>query len=146
MNKENAIERMRELVRARVPFLHQGRDFNGIDCIGALAYALEYKDPIPTYPRDPVNGELEKELGRILGAPLITVQKYEPIDNYTVLQPLDILAMQYRGPIRHVAMAVPHVSIPGVLSVIHTDSRLGRVTEHILDPKWLRRIVKVWRP
>ncbi len=137
---------MRELVEARVPFMHQGRDFDGIDCIGALAYALDYKDPLPVYPRDPVNGELEKELGRILGAPLFTVQKYEPISDYSMLQPLDILAMQYRGPIRHVAMAVPHIAIPGVLSVIHTDSRLGRVTEHILDQKWLRRIVKVWRP
>ncbi|MDA3854430.1 MAG: hypothetical protein PF444_09365 [Bacteroidales bacterium] len=137
---------MRELVTAKVPFLHQGRDFNGIDCIGALAYALEYTDPIPAYPENPINGELEVELGRILGDPILVFSKYEPLTSLKPLKPLDILAMQYRGPIRHVAMVVPHISIKGQLSVIHTDSALGRVTEHILDIKWLRRIVKVWHP
>lgn len=146
MNKENAIERMRMLVEARTPFLHQGRDIDGIDCIGALAFALQYDKEIPAYPRDPVNGELEKELQRVIGSPIIEVKKYEPLTSTELLQPLDILAMQYRGPTRHVAMVVPHISIPDVLSVIHTDSILGRVTEHILDRKWIGRIVKVWRP
>ena len=146
MNKDNAIDRIRELVSAKVPFLHQGRTFEGIDCVGALAYAYDYQGEIPAYPEDPVNGELERELQRIFGEPYLVIDRMNPITTQEDLQPLDILSMQYKGPIRHVAMVVPHVNIPGVLSVAHTDAMLGRVTEHILDVKWLRRIVKVWRP
>ena len=146
MNKDNAIDRIRELVSAKVPFLHQGRTFDGIDCVGALAYAYDYQGEIPAYPEDPVNGELERELQRIFGEPYLVIDRMNPITTQEDLQPLDILSMQYKGPIRHVAMVVPHVNIPGVFSVAHTDAMLGRVTEHILDVKWLRRIVKVWRP
>jgi hypothetical protein len=53
--------------------------------------------------------------------------------------------MQYAGPIRHVGILVPHVSIPGQLSVMHTDSNVGCTTECLLDSFWLRRIMKVWR-
>lgn len=140
-DRSRAIARIRELVDAKVPFLHQGRDFNGIDCVGALVYAEEYKGDIPAYPENPVNGELERNLVRVYGQPTFV----RPFD-YALLLPGDILSMQYAGPIRHVAMVVPHVSIPGALSIVHTDSNVGRVTEHILDHKWLRRIVKVWRP
>lgn len=146
MNKEHAIDRMRELVDAKVPFLHQGKDFNGIDCVHSLAYAYQYEGTIPPYPMNPVNGELERELEKIFGAPLIAVHPKDPLKDASQLQPLDILSMQYRGPIRHLAMVVPHRSIPDALSVAHADSMRGLVIEHILDQKWIRRIVKVWRP
>lgn len=146
MIKEKAIERMRELVDAKVPFLHQGRDFNGIDCVHSLAYAYQYEGEIPAYPRNPVNGELERELEKIFGEPIISVHPKQPMNDASQLQPLDILSMQYRGPIRHLAMVVPHVSLKGVLSIAHADSMKGHVIEHILDQKWIRRIVKVWRP
>lgn len=146
MNKDLAIGRMRELVEAKVPFVHQGRSFAGIDCVGALVYAFGYDGPIPAYPEDPINGELERELERVFGLPHLEVHPLRPLTDGSLLQPGDILSMQYRGPIRHVALVVPHVNIEGQLSVAHTDAMLGRVTEHILDVKWLRRIVKVWRP
>lgn len=146
MNKEGAIERIRELVRAEVPFLHQGRSFEGCDCVWAQAYAFLYEGPIPAYSDTPVNGELERELEKRLGPPFLVVPRTDPLTDYGPLQPLDILSMQYRGPIRHLAMVVPHINIKGALSIAHTDSNLGRMTEHILDRKWLRRIVKVWRP
>ena len=141
MNKEGAIERMRELSAAKVPFLHQGTDFNGIDCVGALCYAFEYRGPIPAYPRDPINGELELHLKRVFGPHL-----FERPEATDVLLPGDVVSMQYRGPARHVALLAQHPTLPGQLSMIHTDSNLGWVTEHILDFKWRRRIVKVWRP
>jgi cell wall-associated NlpC family hydrolase len=150
MNKDTAIERMRELVAAKVPFVHQGRDFAGIDCVGALVYAFQYDGPVPAYPQDPVNGELERELRRIFGAPALerasTVARPFTAD---LLRPGDVVSMQYAGPVRHVAMLAMHVdqrNCPGTLSCIHTDAMLGRVTEHILDAKWLRRIMRVWRP
>lgn len=147
MNKEHAIERMRELVAAGVPFVHQGRDMTGIDCVGALAYAFAYAGDVPAYPQDPINGELERELCRVFGAPVLErASTLAPPIDPALLRPLDVVSMQYKGPVRHVAMVVPHINIPGALSVVHTDAMLGRVTEHILDFKWVRRIVRVWRP
>lgn len=146
LEREGAVERLRELVAAKVPFLHQGRTMAGMDCIGALAHAFAYTDPLPPYPENPINGELETELERLLGPPVVHVHRLHPLLNTASLLPLDILSMQYRGPIRHVAVVVPHVNLPGELSVVHTDAMLGRVTEHRLDGKWLKRIVKVWRP
>lgn len=144
-NKDNAIERMRALAAAQVPFVHQGRDFAGIDCVGAIVYAFEYDGEVPAYPDNPVNGELELNLARVFGQPIRVHSREEPI-TLDDLRAGDIVSMQYRGPARHVALIVPHVSLPGVLSIIHTDSMVERVTEHILDAKWVRRIVKVWRP
>lgn len=144
-NKDHVVERMRELAAARVPFVHQGRDLHGIDCVGALAYAFQYRGELPAYPDNPVNGELEIHLAQVFGTPVKVTSRENPI-GLDDLQPGDVVSMQYRGPARHVALIVAHVSLPGVLSVIHTDSMVERVTEHILDAKWVRRIVKVWRP
>lgn len=138
-DKQLAVIRMRELVTKQVRFLHQGRDENGIDCIGALAYALDYKGLLPAYSRDPVNGELELNLIKHFGE---CVARHPTIEQ---LQEGDIVSMQYAGPVRHVAIVGNHPNINGALSLLHTDSMLERVTEHILDKKWLRRIAGVWR-
>lgn len=146
---DKVIERARELVDAKVPFLHQGRDFSGIDCVGALVYAFQYEGEIPAYPRDPVNGELEKSLEHVFGKPLMVIDRFNPLTTANELQPKDIISIQYRGPIRHVAIVAEYPdqrNYPGARSMIHTDSNVEKVTEHILDRKWLRRIVKVWRP
>lgn len=146
-NTEGAIERMRELVAARVPFLHQGRDFNGIDCVGGLAYAFQFSGYVPDYPEDPINGELEQNLRRVFGAPVLErASTLAPVFTASQLQPVQVVSMQYKGPVRHVALVAPHVTLKGQLSVIHTDAMLGRVTEHIFDAKWLRRTMRVWQP
>ena len=150
INREGAIDRMRELVAAKVPFLHQGRNFQGIDCVGALCYAFQYDGEVPAYPEDPVNGELERELRRVFGEPMVyRVSLLAPHIVPAQLQAGDVLSMQYRGPVRHVGLVADYVdqrNCPGALSLIHTDAMLGRVTDHILDQKWFRRIVGVWRP
>lgn len=146
-NKEGAVERLRELVAARAPFVHQGRNVAGIDCVGALIHAFQYSGDVPAYPQDPVNGELERELRRVFGEPIL--ERASTLANPLRLgdmAPGDIVSMQYRGPVRHVAILANHPTIRGSLSVIHTDAMLGRVTEHILDDKWVRRIMRVWRP
>lgn len=137
--------RARFLAKLKVPFVHQGTSLEGIDCVGALAYIVSYDGPIPAYPRDPVNGELETELTAQLGPPVYTFNRATPLSDGKLLHPGDILSIQYKGPIRHVAVALEHISIPHVLSMVHTDSDVGYVIEHIIDSRWLRRIVKVWR-
>lgn len=145
-DKERIVTRARTLARLKVPFVHQGTTLSGIDCVGALAWILEYTDnDIPAYPRDPVNGELEKELTARLGPPIIEANKLNPLTSPLGLKPADIVSVQYAGPTRHVAILVPHVALPRELSMVHTDSNVGHTTEHILDAKWLRRITKVWR-
>lgn len=146
-DKARIIERAHQLAAMRIPFVHQGRSLAGIDCVGGLAWIFEYgEDDIPAYPRDPVNGELERELEARLGPAVLEFNKLNQLTNPLLLKPCDIVSMQYAGPIRHVGVIVPHVSIPMALSLVHTDSNVGCTTEHILDGKWLRRIMKVWRP
>ena len=124
-----------------VPFLHLGRDANGIDCIGLVAYAYGYSaDKLPAYPRDPYHNELQQGLNAVLGAP----RALAPVP-VGALAPGDVLAMAFGRPVRHVALVAEHPTFAGVLSIIQTDSTLGRVTEHILDAKWLRRVREVYR-
>lgn len=123
------------------PFLHQGRSVDGLDCIGlaALAWCFPF-DQIPAYPKDPINCELENAMERLFGLPAFL----KPVTSQ-MLREGDLAAMQYRGPIRHVGIVLNHPTLKGELSLIHTDSMVGEVVEHILDFKWLRRIEKVWR-
>lgn len=147
-NTANAVERMRELVEARVPFVHQGKTLAGMDCVGGLCYALQYQGEIPSYPRDPVNGELERELRALFGEPVFyraNVLTDRVVTN-TDLRETDVVSMQYAGPVRHVGMIGNYEPVPGELSLLHTSASIGRVVEHILDEKWRRRIVGVWRP
>lgn len=149
MNK--VIERARELVAAGVPFLHQGRDFNGIDCVGCLVYAFEHPlDDVPGYPRDPYRGELDRQLARIFGTALQEAEVTKGGEclrriNVDELREGDVVSMQYRGPVRHVGIIACHPIYPGHLSLIHTDAMVGKVTEHLLDDMWVDRIVKVYR-
>jgi len=143
--KQEIIARARAIAQLRVPFVHQGRSLHGIDCVGALAWILEYEGDLPAYSRDPVNGELERELEAVLGRPAYEFSKVRPLTESYLLKPCDVLSMQYAGPIRHVGIVVPHRTIPNALSIVHTDSNVGFTTEHIIDAKWLRRVAKVWR-
>ncbi|MBT9158792.1 MAG: hypothetical protein DDT26_00039 [Dehalococcoidia bacterium] len=134
-----------KIARARmllgVPYLHLGRDRNGIDCIGLLAYACAVEsEKVPVYPADPVNGELERSLADHFGPAVI--RGLPSVDELLVG---DVLAIQYRGPVRHVAI-VGDYWLPGHrFSMIHTDAALGRVVEHALDFKWIRRVCAVYR-
>lgn len=145
------VRRARELVALGVPFVHLGRDLNGLDCVGAMAYAFDYPiQDVPVYPRDPYRGQLDQHLEEVFGPPLqvAVVERggrcIQPVDA-AQLREGDVVSMQYRGPSRHVGLVANHPTIPGQLSLIHTDLTIGRVVEHRLDDTWLNRIVKVYR-
>lgn len=140
LTPEERIARAREMLG--VPFLHQGRDTVGIDCVGVLIHAHAYTAKVPTYPRDPFNQQLEKQLDAIFGEPLIVSTYGVPASD---LQEGDVVAMAYAKQVRHVAMVAKHPTIEGQLSLIHSDSSLEKVTEHILDLKWQKRIRRVYR-
>lgn len=131
-------ERAREMLD--VPFLHQGRNKIAIDCVGLAAHVFNFPaEEIPPYPADPINGELETTLTALFG-PAVLIKP--TIDQ---LREGDLVAMQYKGPLRHVGIVLNHPVFNGALSLIHTDYMVGKVTELSLDFKWLRRIEKVWR-
>ena len=148
INREEVIARAHQLAKLRVPFVHQGRTLEGIDCIGGLAWILSYLEPLPAYPRDPVNGELELNLQAVFGEPVLSFSRAHPMRSSDIhlLQPCDILSMQYRGPIRHVGIVVPYEADRRHLSLVHTDSDVGHTTECLFDDFWIRRTMRVWRP
>ncbi|MFC0677532.1 NlpC/P60 family protein [Lysobacter korlensis] len=123
-----------------VPFVHQGRTRRGLDCIGLLELALHdagmghyaaHPANRTDYGRDPHRGLLEQRLREIFGEPVAD------------MRPGDVVALRYAGPIRHVGLIGDHQH---GLSLIHTDSHLGRVTEHRIDDRWATRIALVFRP
>lgn len=132
-----------------VAFGHQGRNPRvAIDCIGLLVLACRdvgwwhYADQDYTgYSRHPHQGLLEQHLDRIFGPPVCL----RP--NLADLHYGDVVALRYGGPVRHVGI-VGEQDYGGktLPTLIHTDSQLGRVTEHRIDAAWLEKIVRVYRP
>jgi len=135
----------RRWATAKVPFLHQGRDANGADCIGLLVYATGYAEgDIPAYSRDPHDGLLEAQLDGAFGPAAVVVGAEGAQEGD--LRPGDLVAMTYgRRECRHVGIVAQHPVHASSLSMIHTDAMVGKVTEHILDERWLRRIRRVYR-
>jgi cell wall-associated NlpC family hydrolase len=122
-----------------VTFEHQGRNpAVGIDCAGLLVLAFaDCGVTVPDrtdYGRDPYGGTLEAMADAALGARI-------GLDD---LRPGDVVAIDYAGACRHVALLGDYLY--GGLSLIHTDSMVGKVVEHRMDDKWRRRIVAAWRP
>lgn len=130
---------MRQVEIARsllgVPWLHQGRDPTvGIDCICMCALSYEVPlDLIPAdYSRDPHDKLLTRELHRWFGQPVSDGPRVG-----------DLIDMAWGRVERHVAIVGDYRY--GGLTIIHTDSILGEVTEHPFDFKWQRRLCHVYR-
>jgi cell wall-associated NlpC family hydrolase len=117
-----------------VPFRHQGRDRNGVDCAGLVIC-----------------------LGRDLGmfAPDFDVNGYRRAPDGTMLAECDkhldvapfsqahIAVMRFSEEPQHVALLVPYRH--GGVAALHALERSGKVVEHRLDATWRGRIVKTYR-
>lgn len=119
-------------------FKHQGRSREGMDCVGLVVMSLadcgRQVADVTSYGRDPHNGLLERNLSATFG-PAISMDQ---------MRPGDIVAIDFAGAVRHVAIIGVYEF--GGLSLIHTDESVGRVVEHRLDSKWLSRIKGIFRP
>ena len=119
------------------PFRHRGRDpVVGIDCVGLAVLAArdcgwDVQD-LADYTRHPKGGLLESMLRLNCGAPVSDMQAG------------DLVAIRYAhaGPVRHVGIVGDH---PHGLSLIHTDSHIGRVVEQRIDQSITARIAAVYR-
>ena len=116
-----------------MPWAHQGRTQVGIDCIGLVVVCARLcglsVDDRTDYGRDP-DGTLLDALQAHL----------EPAAD---MRAGDVVLIQYAAKLPR------HVGIVGQsrdgLTLIHADSRAGKVVEHLIDARWSKRIVSVWR-
>lgn len=121
-----------------VKWQHQGRNpAIALDCIGLLVVCERelggvVRDQVG-YPRNPHGDTLEAALREHYGSPIPKAD----------MAPGDAVSMRFRGPVRHAGIIGEHRG--GGLSLIHTDSHVGKVTEHAIDARWLGFIVNVYR-
>lgn len=125
-----------EIARSLIgtPWVHQGRDPSiGIDCVGLLELAYGVRDSY-VYSRDPHSGMIDKRMEVHFGKPVM--------DGARVGDAVS-LGFGVSGASRHVAIIGDYKY--GGLSIIHTDSVIGRVVESRYDDKWVRRTRNVYR-
>jgi len=136
----SADERQALIAAARsflsVPFRHQGRTVQGIDCIGllVLSFAVIGK-PLSNridYGRTPSNAKLEVSLVEHFGPAIAG----EP-------EPGDVVSMRWGGEVCHVGIVTPHPDRG--IGLIHCYLSSQRVIEHGIDSIWRHRIVGVYR-
>ncbi len=133
-----------ELIRAcrlqvNVKFRHRGRSpATGFDCIGLVAFGLtSIGRPLSdkkSYGREPHKDGLRQGLIDNLGQP---VQRDS-------MRAGDVVLMTFDQEPRHVGLLFDHPA--GGLAIVHTHSRVKKVTEHRLDDQWRSWVVEVFRP
>lgn len=115
-----------------LPWRHLGRGKDGVDCLGLLIcvakdFHLIGPDADWSYPRCPIDGELEKGLERYL----------VPV-RYSRLKAGYVITMQLHRVPFHVAIS------DGCGGIIHSYLSTGFVCEHRMETKWLRRVNRVF--
>lgn len=116
-----------------VPFKHQGRTREGIDCAGlGINVGLELGEDFPD-----INGYERSPDGSMQPA----CERYLVRIPYPVVGCL--LMMRFATQPQHIAIAGNYRY--GGLSVIHALERTGFVTEHRLDATWRGNVVACYR-
>lgn len=130
MKSSAIIESARECIGT--PFQHQGRIVGlALDCAGVAVHVFNgvgcAVDEPDAYSRMPNNSMLEYWADR---QPFLT--------RVSTPQAGDILLMRFTGEPQHVAVFTGE-------NIIHAYESIGRVVENLLDDKWRKRIVRVYR-
>jgi cell wall-associated NlpC family hydrolase len=109
-----------------VPFRHQGRDRNGVDCVGLPIVVLQNLGAVPPdfeirdYPRQPYQGNLEARI----------VAHCTPLP---VPVPGCLIALKWQRTLAHVALYTDTDTL------IHALERHARVIEHGFRGLWKSR-------
>lgn len=113
------------------PFKHQGRDKNGLDCVGIII--------VPLRDINFLSYENKNYRKYGLGGEIISVlKKYcDKLEWPCKLEPGDII-MFSKGISQHLAIYTG-------TSIIHANNLVGKVTEQSLDEKWEDLISAVFR-
>jgi cell wall-associated NlpC family hydrolase len=114
------------------PFTHQGRSPAGVDCAGLAILAhsdlgLSVVD-VSGYTPQPGTGQLKKLI--------------ETLMTPCRLQHGCVVVMRFLADPQHIGI----ISHDGAMyTIIHAYSVVGKVVEHTLDSKWMRRIVACYK-
>jgi len=113
-----------------VPYVHQGRSREGVDCVGLVicnGWELGFLDrgfDVQGYDRQP-DGTLFRRCEEMLPK--------------ADIGPCRIAVMKFASEPQHMAFLVPYPG--GRLAMIHALRDNGKVVEHRLDALWQSRIV-----
>lgn len=127
-----------------VPYLHQGRNRFGVDCVGfPRGVYLELGVPTEDYRAYGLEAHPDDLLRRMRGA-LGDEVALAPV-RAEQLQPGDIVVFHFPGSKtpRHLAMIADRAG--GALNFIEANGNTGRVVERRLDERYMARITHVFR-
>lgn len=122
----------RILVASRIKYRHQGRNLNGLDCLGLIVYILTKHELLPNdfsrtnYGRLPMAELAEK-------AALLCERIEKPVDGCMVL-------IRWPGEKRPA-----HAAIYAYDNLIHCYAIMGRVVEHGYRGKWPQWADSFWK-
>lgn len=132
MTADDIVAAARECIGT--PFRHQGR-LPGIalDCAGVAVHVakqigVEYID-VSGYGPTPANGRLEQSLDMQPCLERIAINERAAGD---------LLLMRFLSEPQHLAICTG-------TGIVHAYEAVGICCEHDLDPKWVKRIVQVYR-
>lgn len=114
-----------------VPFIHQGRSREGVDCVGFVICCL--RDDLSLLPKCfDVNGYGHKPDGTLFSECDKRLTRAKP-------KPGGIFVMRFAEEPQHMGFIVPYRH--GGFAIIHALSRRHRIVEHRLDKLWESRIL-----
>jgi cell wall-associated NlpC family hydrolase len=119
------------------PFLHQGRVVGrGLDCAGLYVHICKSVGLLHIdakgYPRNPYDGQLEKQL-----------DSQPCLERVTDAMPGDILAMRISKQPQHIGIHAGYID--GHAYIIHASEEHGKTCMHRIDELWRARIMRVYR-
>lgn len=133
-----------------VRFLHQGRSYAGVDCVGLLACAAadlgvpnKVQANLRDYQRAPDSDMFRQQIVQFLSP--LPYNRLQPLKDQVL--PGDVIAfwVDKRGLPRHVAVYTG-VDERGTVTMIHAYAKNQKcVVEQAMDTFWSQRIDSIWR-
>jgi cell wall-associated NlpC family hydrolase len=115
-----------------VPWVHQGRSRDGVDCLGLAILVAQsvrgYQFDMRDYAAQASDETMQE----------MCAKHMEPAD----LAPGNVVVIRFQNQ-RHMGI-IGDYPIEGQISLIHANSKVGKVVEHRLDSVWRRLIMSSW--
>jgi cell wall-associated NlpC family hydrolase len=119
-----------------VPWVHQGRSRDGIDCLGLVVQAARVSHANTVDLRDYAAQAHDETMLQVCHQHMDRVQTSD-------LLPGDVVIAKY-GNQRHMAIVTDY-PVAGELALLHASSIYGKVVEHRLDATWRRLLLAAFR-
>ena len=125
-----------------VPWVHQGRNRRGVDCVGFILLALNKFGISITE----IKGYSRKPDGFKLKEVMDNQENLFPVNNVRELKKGDIILLKIRKHPQHVALLTESKTSPINLGMIHSyNGGLQKVIEHDFAEYWQSRFISGYR-